>query len=107
VLDVVSGSVNDQLTRGGVVQLKGGRLKLALDNPDNGIFVVSNNGTTARCEVVVENKPARLIAVLPWLVAGNYHIEVRTTLGTSGREGKTLKTGRFAKEFTVIIPAGG
>lgn len=102
VSDVLSGTVNDQLTPGGVVQLKGGRLKLVTANPDNGIFLVNEQGSAVKLAVIVENKPARLIAMLPAdLPQGTYSIEVRTTLTSSNKESKTMKTGRYSKELTV------
>lgn len=106
VSDVVSGTVNSQLTRGGIMQLKGGRLKFVAENPANGIFLVGEN-TTVKCEFVAENKPSRLIALVPYAAPGNYHVEVRTTFNMSGREGKTLKTGRFERELAVVDVASG
>jgi len=49
-----------------------------------------------------ENKPARLMVMIPATVAaGTYHVEVRTKLDSSGKPGKSLKVGRFSKELTV------
>ncbi|MDR1339976.1 MAG: DUF4469 domain-containing protein, partial [Prevotellaceae bacterium] len=39
VKDVMSDTVNDIITPGGVIQLRGGRLKFLTDQPDNGIFL--------------------------------------------------------------------
>lgn len=51
---------------------------------------------------VAENKPARLMVMIPATVAaGTYHVEVRTKLDSSGKPGKSLKVGRFSKELTV------
>jgi hypothetical protein len=104
VKDVVSGSVNENLTRGSVVQLRGSRLKFILKNEDNGIFLLSENGGEIKLTVVVENKPARLIAMLPAdLAQGTHLLEVRTTYSPGVHtEGKQLKTGRFIKPLTVL-----
>ena len=52
--------------------------------------------------MVAENKPARLMVMIPATVAaGTYHVEVRTKLDSSGKPGKSLKVGRFSKELTV------
>ncbi len=103
VKDVVSGAVNGQLTAGGVIQLRGSRLSFFADKPGNGLFLIAEDGAETRCDTIIENKPARIIAMLPaGLAAGNYYIEVRTTLMQSGaREGKQLKTGRFARMLSI------
>jgi hypothetical protein len=103
VHDMLSDTVNDAITPGGVLQIWGGRLKLFTANPDNGIFLTDETGKATKLNMVVENKPARLIAMLPAeLAPGTYNLEVRTTLTTSSKETKTMKTGRFAKELTAV-----
>jgi len=103
VRDLVSNTANEQITPGGVIQLLGGRLKLAAANPDNGIFLMGEQAGAVKLPVVVENKPSRLIAMIPAdLPEGTYPIEVRTTMTVSGKEVKTLKTGRFNRELVTV-----
>jgi hypothetical protein len=103
VKDVQSGSVNETLTPGGVVQLRGGRLKFLPAEESNGIFLVSENGDATKLTVIVENRPARLIAVLPAdLPRGDYFIEVRTSFSSGGKAAKTLKQGRYNKILNVL-----
>jgi hypothetical protein len=103
VKDVQSGSVNETLTPGGVVQLRGGRLKFLPAEESNGIFLVRENGDATKLTVIVENKPARLIAVLPAEIAqGDYYIEVRTSWSSGGKATKTLKQGRYYKILNVL-----
>ena len=103
VTDVVSGKVNEVLlTKGGVVQLVGARLKFDAKDAAQGIFFVPETGEAVRATVIAENKPARLMAIIPaGLKAGTYYIEVRTKIDMGGKKLKTLKTGRFAKPLTV------
>ena len=102
VADIVSGKVNEVLTKGGVVQLTGSRLKFKADDTAQGIFFVSETGNPVRAAVIAENKPARLMAIIPAdLPAGMYYIEVRTKIAEGGKALKNLKTGRFAKALTV------
>ena len=103
VKDVLSGSTNDHLTAGGVVQMRGSRLKFVADDTTNGIFLLpAIGGTEVRLTTVVENKPARLIAMLPaYIGAGEYHLEVRTTYINSAKTSQTLKTGRFHRTLTL------
>ena len=102
VKDVVSGTVNAELTKGGVVQITGSRLKFDHKDAAQGIFFVPETGNPVRAAVIAENKPARLMAIIPAdLEAGTYYIEVRTKMDTKGKTLKTLKTGKFNKPLTV------
>ena len=102
VTDVVSGKVNTVLTKGGVVQLTGSRLKFDQKDEAQGLFFVPETGTPVRAAVIAENKPARLMAIIPAeLAAGVYTIEVRTKYANATKQLKTLKVGRFAKPLTV------
>ena len=102
VADIVSGKVNEVLTKGGVVQLVGSRLKFDAKDTAQGIFFVPETGAPVRTAVIAENKPARLMAIIPAdLAAGTYYIEVRTKILEGNKSGKTLKTGRFNKALTV------
>ena len=103
--DVMSETVNDQITPGGVIEIRGGRLKLATENPDNGVFLIDEAGQAVKLPKVMENKPARLIAIMPAdIPQGTYTLEVRTSLSSStNKEGKTIKKGRFLKELTAVV----
>ena len=92
VTDIVTGTVNTTLTKGGVVQLVGARLKF--DAKDT---------AQVRAAVIAENKPARLMAIIPAdLAAGTYYIEVRSKHSGGGKPLKAVKVGRFAKPLTVV-----
>ncbi|EPF32466.1 hypothetical protein HMPREF9194_00465 [Treponema maltophilum ATCC 51939] len=104
VKDVVSETVNTILTRGAVVQITGSRLKFDQKDSVQGIFFVPETGAPVRAAVIAENKPARLIAIIPAdLEAGTYYIEVRTKHSGGGKALKVVKTGRFAKPLTVTL----
>ena len=102
VTDIVTGTVNTTLTKGGVVQLVGSRLKFDAKDTAQGIFFVPETGEAVRAAVIAENKPARLMAIIPAdLAAGTYYIEVRTKYTVGGKPLKTAKIGRFIKPLTV------
>lgn len=102
VSDIVSGTVNTTLTKGGVVQLTGSRLKFNQKDLSQGIFFIPETGNPVRVSVIAENKPARLMAIIPAdLEAGTYYIEVRTKYANATKQLKTLKVGRFAKPLTI------
>ena len=102
VNDIVSGVVNDTLTPGGVIQMRGSKLKLVPSLPDDGIYLTEENGAVVKLEILVENKPARLMAMMPAdLPQGIYTLEVKTS-ATSNKPAKTYKTGVFKKPLTVL-----
>ena len=106
VTDIVSGKVNEVLTKGGIIQLTGSRLKFDAKDSKQGIFFVPETGApesaAVRASVIAENKPARLMAVIPAdLAAGTYYMEVRTKLSGGGTKLKTVKKGTFGKPLTV------
>ena len=103
VTDIVTGTVNTTLTKGGVVQLVGARLKFDAKDTAQGIFFVPETGNPVRAAVIAENKPARVMAIIPAdLAAGTYYIEVRSKHSGGGKPLKAVKAGRFAKPLTVV-----
>jgi hypothetical protein len=101
VKDIVSGSVNEALTTGGVIQLRGCKLKLVPTLPDDGIYLTEENGTVTKLSILVENKPARLMAMIPAdLPQGIYTLEVKTSYAST-KPLKTPKTGIFHKQLIV------
>ena len=101
--DVVSGAVNSAVTAGGILRLTGSRLKFnAADTAQGVVLVPESGGEAVRCAVVAENKPARVMVMIPADIApGAYYAEVRTTCDSSGKATKTLRTGRFGRPLAV------
>ena len=103
VTDIETGTANATLTKGGVIQLVGARLKFDAKDAAQGIFFVPETGEAVRAAVIAENKPARLMAIIPAdLAAGTYYIEVRSKHSGGGKPLKAVKAGRFAKPLTVV-----
>ena len=103
VTDIVSGKINTCLTAGGVVQLVGSRLKFDDKDAAQGIFFVPETGAEVKAGVIAENKPARLMAIIPAdLPQGSYYIEVRTKFSGGGKPLKAAKIGRFIKPLNAI-----
>lgn len=101
--DVVSGSVNNTLTAGGILRLTGSRLKFDASDKEQGVFLVPESGEAVHCTVVAENKPARLMVMIPQgIEAGRYYAEVRSRFMGNSQAGKTLKTGRFSKPLEAL-----
>ena len=102
VSDVVSGSINSTLTAGGILTLLGARLKFDASDETQGVFLVPESGEAVHCTVVAENKPARIMVMIPQeIAAGAYYVELRSRFMGNSQAGKTLKTGRFARLLGV------
>ena len=101
--DVVSGAVNSAVTAGGILRLTGSRLKFDAADAAQGVFLVPEGaGDAVRCGVVAENKPARVMVMIPADIApGAYYAEVRTKVDASRKPVKTLKVGRFGRALSV------
>lgn len=95
LLDVSTQSVNDRLTPGGTVKVVGRRMKIDVDAPTQGVFLI--NGTkTVPVTTLVTNRPSELVMVLPNLAQGTYTLEVRGTVNGAERQGQLptpLKVG--------------
>ncbi|WP_299460454.1 DNA-binding domain-containing protein [uncultured Microscilla sp.] len=95
--DVASDSSNDTLTAGGVGQVNGSRLKIAIDDNDQGVFFIASNGTETKAPTIIRNKPSELIFMVPaGLASGSYKLEVRAKLG-----GKGIRKGQLLDELVV------
>ena len=96
-------SVTDKVTgdsaavrAGSVMEITGSRLKFDAADAEQGVFAVTASGAV-RCEPVLENKPARVMVMLP------ASVEVRTKIiGSTGKSLKTMKRGSFGKTLTAV-----
>jgi hypothetical protein len=104
VMDVKTGSVNDLLTPGRSLRIRGYKLKLVGDNPTVGVYFV-NQITAERTKVdttdIVDNNPSELVVVIPDLVAGTYTVEVTSQFSGSSTPLKEARTSNFNKVLTV------
>ena len=102
IKDSVSDSVNENITSQGVIEIIGSMLKIMGDNPANGINLLAAAGTAHKVATIVDNKPARLIVILPTLTAGEYTLQV-TTQYNGGRLGlKVPRIAAFNKSLMVV-----
>lgn len=104
VTDVKTGSVNDLLTPGRNLKITGSKIKIAGEEPGNGIYFI-NTATLDRTAVdatdIVTNNPSELMIIVPAsLVAGTYTLEVVTQFSGS-QNLKTARAAQFDKVLTV------
>ncbi|MDR2145126.1 MAG: DUF4469 domain-containing protein [Tannerella sp.] len=105
VTDMKTGSVNDLLTSAHNLRIAGSKLKIAGDNPDNGVYFVNAAG---RIKVdptdIVINNPSELMILIPALPPGAlYRVEVTTQFG--GNSKQLLKEPRTAVFDRDLTPA--
>jgi hypothetical protein len=103
VVDSKTGSVNDLLTPGGTLKIKGGKMKIAGDDPQVGVWFEYETGEAelvAPRDLIVNN-PSELIVQIPPLAAGRYQLAIRTQYAV-GALLKEPRTAVFDKTLTIV-----
>jgi hypothetical protein len=101
VKDSVSGRVNEILTAAGVVEIRGYGLRIEGNEPECGLWFINDNGIETKAAVVIENKPSRILAMIPALLKGTYKVRIITQFTGSGTLVKTPKIFEYTKPLTV------
>lgn len=105
VVDVASGEENAKLTPGGAVNMTGTKIKIAGDNPANGISLTNEaDGTVTVIPMtsIAINDPSKITFIVPaTLVAGDYKLSVTTQFSTSAQTLKEPRTYTFDYVLTV------
>ena len=101
VKDSMSGRVNEILGRNGVVEVRGYNLKIEGDDPSCGLWFRMNNGNEYRADVLIENKPSRIIACIPYLDGDNCQISIVTQYANGLKWLKTPKQFAYPKILIV------
>ncbi|MCK4341067.1 MAG: DUF4469 domain-containing protein [Phycisphaerae bacterium] len=99
--DIGTDTTNDTVTVGNIGQLSGSRLKFDPAEADEGLYFVADAGGETKVPTVQKNKPSQLVFLVPNLVAGTYHLEVRARMG-SGTSARELRIGRLDSTLTVL-----
>jgi hypothetical protein len=103
VVDVKTGSVNDLLTPGGTLKIRGGKLKIVGDNPQVGVSFEDEAGNTFRVEErdIVVNNPSELIVHIPALPVGKYQLAICNQYSSSNTLLTEVRPAVYEKIFTV------
>jgi hypothetical protein len=105
VTDVRTGSVNDLLTPGRNLRITGTRLRIAGEDPENGVwFICYETGARTRVEDpdLAINNPAELMVIIPELTEGTYRLQITTQFGSAGSQlVKEPRTVIFDRILTV------
>ncbi len=95
IKDSVSGLNDGTLSAGGTLEIFGTRLKVLTEVDSNGVFFIAADGTEYQVATLSENKPSKLIVIIPPLPAGTYKLEVRTNYIVTKDPGKQLRKVQF------------
>ena len=105
VVDAKTGSVNDLITPGGSLKIRGGKLKITGEHPDVGVAFVDEAGVAVRVEQrdVVVNNPSELMVHIPGLAPGKYRLSICNQYAVSALL-KEPRTTVYDKVLTVSDP---
>ena len=95
--DNSSGTTNGEITPGGIASVTGSLLQCDHSQPDEGIYLVCDDGTEYKVTNVAINMPKKLTFLVPPLDEGTYALEVRARMNKT--EG--VKTGTLPYTLTV------
>jgi nucleoid DNA-binding protein len=101
VRDSISNTVNDRLTKRGVVELRGYNLKIEGSDAACGLWFVSDSGAETKAEVLIENKPSRIIAMIPDLPNGHCQVKIVSQFSGGGTFLRTPKIFVYPKTLVV------
>jgi len=104
IKDTMTGRVDEALSsNGGPVEVRGYNLRIEGDDPACGLWFVDDDGMEQKATVFIENKPSKIVAVMPSLTAGrNYQVKVVTQFSSGGVLLKTPKTFVFPKKLLSV-----
>jgi hypothetical protein len=103
VVDAKTGSVNDLITPGGILKVRGGKLKITGDSPDVGVYFENEDGATVKVEErdLVLNNPSQLMIHIPELTPGRYQLVIRNQYSV-GAMLKEPRTTVYDKILTAL-----
>lgn len=91
--DITSQTINATLSPNGIFELNGLRLKVAGDQPEVGLYFVSENNTEFKVDHLAQNNYKKIIGQVPTLAPGAYKVRIKTQ-ATNNHE-------RFLKEVKI------
>ncbi len=101
VRDLISGMANEVLTRNGIVEVYGHYLKLKGDDPGCGLWFINAEGEEHKADIIIDNKPVRVVAVIPSLEWSSCQIKVVTQYSGGGTLLKIPKSFLYPKPLRV------
>ncbi|MDR0699046.1 MAG: DUF4469 domain-containing protein [Tannerella sp.] len=103
IKDSQSGLTDGMLSAGGVLDIAGSRLKVYPDLPDDGVYFIDAGGKEYKAVTLVENKPSRLIVMLPALPLQKLYAGGACALCEQFRSRQTDPQGAVRKTVEHVI----
>ncbi|WP_455625348.1 DUF4469 domain-containing protein [Parabacteroides sp.] len=105
VYDPVTKETNGLITSASNLIINGINIKVAGDNPANGVFLTKTGGTPKPVRLITHNNPSQLTVLLDALEEGEYSLSVTTQFAAGS---KTLKEPRtYTLPALLTVKAGG
>jgi hypothetical protein len=102
VKDTMSGTVNSELTPGGMIEIYGRNIKIDGENQDCGLYFVAADGTATKAAHFAVNKPTTIVAAIPaTLASGAQQVKIFTQFSGGSNLLKTPKVIVYPKTLTV------
>lgn len=105
VTDVKTGMVDTNLTPGKNIKITGNRLKVIGPDPSCGLYFIPEKTTEATIKLdtseLVVNNPSEIIAVIPALKKGRWHLKLVTQYCQGAKHLKEPQSVTYGKVFTV------
>ena len=93
VKDLKTGSINDIITPGRVIEIYGDKIKLIGDNIIKGLILTKSGGSSYEFTDIISNEPKRIIAQMPDnLKPGNYKLYIETKFSGTTKPLKSYMT---------------
>lgn len=102
VKDCLTGKTNEVLASESLIEVWGYNIKIVGDEPECGLWFVSEDGAEEKASMLIDNKPSLLRAFVPLLASGTYRLKVVTRYTRTGRRiVNKPKQCVYAKPFIV------
>ena len=92
VYDPLLDETNGRITSGSNLVINGVNIKIAGENPSNGVFFTKvGSSEQQKVRLIVHNNPSQLTVLLPTLAPGDYQLTITTQFSTSTKSLKELR----------------
>ena len=102
VYDPLLDETNGRITSGSNLVINGVNIKIAGENPSNGVFFTKvGSSEQQKVRLIVHNNPSQLTVLLPTLAPGDYQLTITTQFSTSTKSLKEPRSYTFTPLLTV------
>lgn len=103
ITDSITGNTENRIASATTLEIRGSLLKIMGDSSQNGVHFVASDGRKEACPTLIDNKPSRLIVVVPSLSSGEYSLQITTQFnGSSHTHLVSPRTGVFKNIVTIV-----